>query len=41
MANILSFDSVEYKGSGNEVKVSRNTTAAVDNENNILEIPSQ
>lgn len=36
MANLLSFDSVEYKGNGNEVKVTLNTATAVDNENNIL-----
>ena len=39
MANILSFDTVEYKGNGNEVKVTLNT-AAIDN-NNILETASQ
>lgn len=36
MANLLSFDSVKYKGNGNEVKVTINTATAVDNENNIL-----
>lgn len=41
MANLLSFDSIEYKGNGNEVKVTINTATAVDNENNILETASQ
>lgn len=41
MANILSFDSVEYKGNGNEVKVTLNTPTAVDNENNILNTAEQ
>ena len=41
MANLLSFDSIEYKGNGNEVKVTINTATVVDNENNILETASQ
>lgn len=41
MANLLSFDSVEYKGNGNEVKVTLNTITAVDNENNILKTAEQ
>ena len=41
MANILSFDSVEYKGNGNEVKVTLNTTTADEHGNNILKTASQ
>ncbi len=41
MANLLSFDSVEYKGNGNEVKVTLNTATAVEHENNILKTASQ
>lgn len=41
MANLLSFDSIEYKGNGNRVKVTINTAPATEEEAIILKEASQ
>ena len=41
MANLLSFDNIEYKGNGNRVKVTINTAPATEEEAIILEEASQ
>lgn len=41
MANLLSFDNLEYKGNGNRVKVTVNLAAAIEDGDIVLKEASQ